>query len=406
MPVPSRPPCRIVIVGGGYAGLTAAQRLSALAQTAAITLVDARLAFQQRVRLHQVAAGQTVASFPYQDFLEPRGVSFLHAQTLALDANAALLTVKRADGAVEAIGYDYLVYAPGSAPAMASVAGARENAHTFHDAAAAAQMHRALGQPGTSRVLVVGGGLTGIETAVELAESQPHLTVSLALDRPWRAETVPGGFSGKAVAYLDQALKRHRVALRTDARVSRLHAHAAETSDGHRIPFDLCVWTIGFAPPPLARDAGVRVNQQGQVVTDASLRSVSHPNLIAVGDAAAASAQGAGGCRMGSATGLAMGAAGARTVAALIKGEPPPVFRFAYLFRNLSLGRRDGLVQFVDRRDAPRNLVWTGAKAVEWKEYICRSTLSTVGLSAAERVPALPPLRMLPQLLRGIRQYG
>ncbi|MNR28536.1 hypothetical protein D3C85_1458640 [compost metagenome] len=109
---------------------------------------------------------------------------------------------------------------------------------------------------------------------------------------------------------------------------------------------------------------------------------------------------------MGCATALAMATAGARTLTALLAGKAPPAFRFVYLFRNISLGRRDGVVQFVDRRDVPRSIVWTGVNAAAWKEYICLSTLATVGLSPAERPPALPPLRMLRQLLRGARQYA
>jgi len=99
-------------------------------------------------------------------------------------------------------------------------------------------------------------------------------------------------------------------------------------------------------------------------------------------------------------------AAGARTVAALVKGKAPSAFRFVYLFRNICLGRRDGVIQFLDRDDRPRDLVWSGTKAAAWKEFICRGTLSTIGLYPAPGMPAAPPLSMLPQMLRGLAQYA
>lgn len=95
----------------------------------------------------------------------------------------------------------------------------------------------------------------------------------------------------------------------------------------------------------------------------------------------------------------------ARTLRALLAGQVPPTFHFVYVFRNISLGRHDGLIQFVDRRDRPRRVVWTGSIAAAWKEYVCRSTLTTVGLDAATWPPAMPPLRMLLQLRQGLRQY-
>lgn len=406
MPTTSYAPCRIVILGGGYAGLTVAQRLSAQRGIASLTLIDAKPNFQERIRLHQVTAGQVIPSFSYRDFLAPRGVAFLQAQVQALDPDAATVTIRGQDGVDTIVGYDYLIYALGSVVDVDAVPGAREHAHAFHSGAAAERLHGILTQPGTSRVLVVGGGLTGIETAVELAESQRHLRVTLAIEKPWAAESIPGGFCSQAVTYLNQAFDRHNVALRTGAKVVRLSSNIAVTGDGDEIPFDACIWTSGFVPSFLAQKSGIETNRRGQIVTDAFLRSTSHPNIIAVGDAASVCTEEGSNYRMGCATGLAMATAGARTMTALLKGEMPTPFRFIYLFRNASLGRRDGLIQFVDRHDVPRSIAWTGAKAAVWKEYICRSTLSTIGLYAPEKPPALPPIRMIPQLLYGMRQYA
>ena len=109
---------------------------------------------------------------------------------------------------------------------------------------------------------------------------------------------------------------------------------------------------------------------------------------------------------MGCATALPMGTAAARTIAALLSGREPPGFEFDYLFRCVSLGRADGLIQFVDSRDRPRRLVWTGRKAAIWKDYICRTTLATIGVSAMPAPPVVPPLTMLLPLMRSRTQYA
>lgn len=399
-------PRRIVILGGGYAGLTAAARLRKLNVAVPITLIDVNAAFQERVRWHQVASGQTIPTIQYRPFLESLGIEFIQAQVVALEPTATMLTLKDALGNVSTLPYSYLVYALGSTMDLGQVPGVREHAHSFASADAALRIHQTLNHQKNARVLVVGGGLTGIEAAVELAENMPRLGVTLAIDKPFSEEAIPGGFNRKAADYLNQAFQKRNITLRTGARVKSLSAGVADMSDGQQITFDHCIWTSGFIAAPLAGASGIQVDRQGRIVTDASLRSLSHPNIIAIGDAAQARTERSGNCRMSCATALAMAPAGARTVNALLKGKTPPEFRFVYLFRNISLGRHDGLVQFVDRRDVPRSVIWTGTNAAKWKDFICRGTLSTIGLSAPEKPPVLPPLRMLPQLLSGQRQYA
>ena len=398
-------PPRIVILGGGYAGLAVANRLARYSKQASITLIDAQACFHERIRLHQAAAGQPLQAFSYADFLAPRGIEFISATATALNADAAQLSIRRPDGSTGTFDYDYLVYALGSHSAGPGISGAA-HAHTLNSPESARAIHASLAGQRNARVLVVGAGLTGIETTTELAENRPDLRITLAAGQALRPEAVPGGFSPAAVEHLRHTFDRLHIDLHEASRVTRLRAGAAVLDNGRELAFDACIWTSGFAAPPLAAAAGIQVNASGQVVTDAFLRSLSHPNIIAVGDAASAATRDGGTCRMGCATGLAMAASGARTLIALLQGRQPTPFRFVYLFRNLSLGRHDGLIQFVDRRDVPRNVVWTGAAAVRWKDYICRGTLSTIGLRAPEAPPAMPPLRMLPQLLRAPAQYA
>jgi NADH dehydrogenase FAD-containing subunit len=269
-------------------------------------------------------------------------------------------------------------------------------AHLIHDVLT--------GRP-NANVLIVGGGLTGVEVACEIAEAFPGAQVTLASGSPWRQDAAPGGFHRAAIQHLSHTLQRLGVISRA-GRVLDCRNGVANIADGSSIPYDLCVWTAGFAPNELAQASGVAVNDHRQVAVDHALRSVSHPHILAIGDLASAQTPASGPCRMGCATALPMGAAAARTVAALLAGYEPPSFEFDYLFRCVSLGRADGLIQFVDSRDRPKRLVWTGRKAAIWKDYICRTTLATIGVSAMPAPPVVPPLTMLLPLMRSQKQYA
>ena len=396
----------IIILGGGYAGLTTAQRLSQQKPAAKITLIDAKPAFEERIRLHQVAAGQKTQSFSYQEFLQPLNVTFIQAHILAIDADSASISIQQTSEQPVSLPYDYLVYALGSFMDVESTPGVKQHAYAFDSIQASQQIYTQLKQAPGARVLVVGGGLTGIETVAELRESFPTLKLTLATATPFAENPAPGGFSEKTVQYLQQYFDNNSIRVLDGVRITQLQAGLAILQNGSTVAFDACIWTSGFKPSLLAQQAGIQVNEQGQMMVDDCLRSLSHPNIIAIGDAASASSSCAGSCRMGSATGMAMAPAAARTLSALLAHKEPPAFQFAYLFRNICLGRNDGVIQFVNRQDMPRNIIWTGTAAAAWKEYICKSTLSTIGLTKVEIPPAIPPLRMLPQLVQGIRQYA
>lgn len=394
----------IVILGGGYAGLTVAQRLSKQGSNIAITLIDAQANFVERNRLHQLAAGQDIPQISYPSFLGPWGVCFIQGNVISLKPETSQVTVDTA-GEMMTLDYDYLVYALGSSANMEAVLGVRDYADVLDSVQSARRLNTKIKQLKQGRVLVAGGGLTGIEIAAELAESRPDLEVTLATRTPWSESKNPDGMSEETVQYLAQAFAARHIKLHSEGHIAQIEQGSARLENGSSIPFDICIWTIGFKPLPLAAQVGIQVNARGQIIVDQHLRSLSHPNIITVGDAASVSTDQAGACRMGSATALAMGAFGAKTIIALLNHQSLPVFRFVYLFRNIGLGRDDGVVQFVDRRDVPRDLVWTGHTAAVWKEHVVKSTLSLIGLQGLLIPPRLPPLRTIPQIIQGMQQY-
>ncbi|MBO2458333.1 hypothetical protein J4709_12220 [Actinomadura sp. LCR2-06] len=131
------------------------------------------------------------------------------------------------------------------------------------------------------------------------------------------------------------------------------------------------VWAAGFAVPPLAGAAGLATDARGRMVVDGAPRSASHPDVFGASDAVAAPAVG-GETRMSCQTGVPMGAAVAGAVAARAAGRAPRPVRFRYVGQNISLGRRDAVIQFTRSDDTAVAAALTGRAAVAVKEAVVR----------------------------------
>jgi NADH dehydrogenase len=368
---------KILILGGGYAGMIAAARIGARAD---VTLIDARPEFVQRIRLHETLAGGDPKTLGFARWLGRRGVRFVQARAESLEPGRQRVLARREDGSRIELGYDTLILALGSATAS-GVPGVAGNAIRLDDPAtirsAAARLRTLAGSGG--RALVVGGGLTGIETAAELAERHPGLRVTLAT-----RGRVGEGYSKAGAEHLRRRLTGLGVSLLDGAGIQSLDPGRAWREDGGAIDFDLCVWAGGFEASNLAREAGLAVDRSGRALVDPALRATGHPNLFVVGDAAVttvfpdSNAADGRAVRMGCVSALPLGAHAGGNVRRMLRGETPAPFSFGFAIRCISLGRKDGLVQFVEPDDTPREKVWTRRRAVLTKELICRMTYEVV----------------------------
>jgi NADH dehydrogenase FAD-containing subunit len=201
------------------------------------------------------------------------------------------------------------------------------------------------------------------------------------------AGTLGADLSAEGAAHVRQVMHHLGIRIHDGAKVTHLTDGAAHLADGSRMPFDVAVWTSGFRVSPLATEAGLPVNQRGQIMTDASLRAVDHTNLFAVGDAAEAYGVGDDPLRMACATAMPMAAHAADNLARLLQGETPEPFGFRYVIRCISLGRKDALVQTVDGADRPRPRITTGWQGALVKEGICRFVVYTILLERNLRRP-------------------
>ncbi|MEV4481471.1 NAD(P)/FAD-dependent oxidoreductase [Micromonospora coxensis] len=364
---------RIVVLGAGYAGLGAAKRSAARLRSAdvRVTLVNAVDSFVERVRLHQLAAGQRLPELPLKELLAGTGVDLVVARVTDIDAGAQRV---RLDAAPHVLAYDTLVYALGSGSDVDGVPGVAEYACTVADADAALRLRaRIRDLEAGATVAVVGGGLTGIETAAELAADRPDLRVGLVT----RGE-VGGWLSTRARRHLRAAFGRLGVDTHEHTHVTEVTKAGLLLDDGREWAADAVVWASGFRVPDLARQAGFQVDGRDRMVVDPLLRSVSHPNVYGIGDAAAPRTAG-GESRMSCQTALPMGLYAADVISDVLTGHEPKQVRLRYVWQNISLGRRDGVTQFTRADDSPLDgAVLTGRASARFKEAVTRSTVFTM----------------------------
>ncbi|WP_405795963.1 NAD(P)/FAD-dependent oxidoreductase [Streptomyces sp. NBC_01506] len=351
------------MVGAGYSGLMSALRVAPYAH---VTLVDPADRFTERMRLHEHAAGRPDVTRALDPFLRSTGITHVVSRAAAIDPEAR--EVRTDDGRV--LPYHRLVHALGSRTRTIEP-GDRDRAYTVESSA---ELHKRL-RNGSGALTVVGGGLTGIELATELAESYPLWRVRLLTEG-----AVGSGLSKKGRAHVLAVLAARGVRVEEGRRVAR-----PEDVDA-----DVVVWAASMTPnTEMARAAGIATGAGGRVEVDAALRSVSHPDVYAVGDSAAAHSTAAGSLRMGCVAALPCGSHVGTSIIRELRGEEPKPLSFSYAVQCLSLGRRDGLVQFVRADDSPREHVVTGRTAARMKEIAIRGPIGL--LKTASRRPDLLP---------------
>ncbi|WP_199037462.1 NAD(P)/FAD-dependent oxidoreductase [Glycomyces salinus] len=374
---------RIVVLGAGYAGASAAGRLARRLHSGDtdITLVNAEPDFVERVRMHQLAAGQDLKPRPLADMFDGTGVRLRLSRVTAVDVERK--TVALDDGELD---YDTLVYALGSAAADHGVPGVAEHAHDVSGRASALRLRdRLTRMDAGGTVTVVGAGLTGVEAASEIAESRPDLRVAIV---------ARGGFgdwlSPKGRRHLKGAFDRLGVAVHEHADVTRVEPGTVVTADGRTVPAEAAVWTAGFAVHPIATATGLETAESGQIVVDRTMRSVSHRDVYAVGDAALAEGPGGRPLRMSCASGTPTAWQAADAIAARLTGRRLPKVPIRYFNQCISIGREDGLIQFVTADDRAKPYVLKGKKAARYKEAICKVAAwgvanPTLGMPARRR---------------------
>lgn len=371
-----------LVIGGGYAGVVAANRLSTSPHLS-VTLINPRPVFVERIRLHQRATGTYGATVPYREVLAP-AVHLAVGTATRIDTASRL--IETATGSP--LRYDHLVYAVGSNGARPEVPGAATHALLPSTLEQADALRTALDAAAPDApVCVVGAGSTGVEMAAELAEQGRAVTL----------------LAGGGLAPALHPSTRRDVARRFEqlgatvlsgdgARVVAVHPDRVDLADGRTLPAALTVWTAGFGVPDLARRSGLSTDPLGRLLTDETLTSIDDDRIVAAGDCAAPSGVP---YRMCCAAAQPLGAQAADTVLRRVAGTAPRPRSIATPGQCLSLGRDTGVLQLARRDDTSLRAHLSGRSGARVKEAITAGTLT--GLRTMSRRPGLIPAMHLLQ---------
>lgn len=360
----------VVVVGAGYAGTLAANHLRQRPDID-ITVVNPRPVFVERIRLHQLVADTGAATADYATLLG-EGIQLIvdsvdHIET----AGRRVLLASGAE-----LNYDYLIYTVGSTGVTAStVPGFAEFAHSVADLESARRLHYALTDlPLPAPITVVGGGLTGIETASELAEGGRPVTLVCG-------PVLGPSLSRRGRRSVAKQLRGLGVNVLESVAVAEVRWDEVVLTDGVVLPSAATIWTAGFAVPDLATRSGLHTDPIGRLLTDETLTSIDDQRVVAAGDAAAPSGQP---LRMSCQAAGPMGIQAANTVLSRIAGDTPAALNQAFVGQCISLGRTHATVQFSRTDDTPVNMFLGGRAAASVKEAICKGTLWSIRREAAK----------------------
>ena len=301
---------RILVLGGGFAGLWSAvgaaravDRYGAPADAVRVTLVNRDAYHAIRVRNYE--ADLSDVRVPLDDVLEPAGVERVEGEVMQIDVARSEVLVLTSQGGMRTLGYDRLVYALGSElvrPPLPGLARWAFDVDTYTHAAQLDAHLRSLpslpaGDEGRGTVLVVGAGLTGIETAMEMPDRLRAIFGSLrdappSLQRVVLADHKPqvGSDLGDAARpSILQALQSQRIDIRTGVAIAAINERGATLASGECIPARTTVWCAGMRAHRLTEQLpAAQRDALGRLSVDATMRVRGLPQVFAAGDVAAA----------------------------------------------------------------------------------------------------------------------
>ena len=321
---PTGKPIRVVVVGGGFAGLYAAMGLNkklGYNHDLELTLLDRRNYFLFPPLLPSAAAGTIETrqvSFPFRRIFETTNIAFRKVSVSEIDPRAGIvrgvIEVSTDPQTGERIEretiqpYDYLVFAPGSSNQTYDVPGVERYAffmrelndavvlrnHVINCFERAAVMIDEDARREMLSFVIVGGGPTGIEIASELYDLIENILLKRYPEIPrglpqvtimQSGSQILAGWSPEIVAMTRNQLEKMGIEVRLGMRVSKVGAHSVQAGNVS-LQTRTVVWTAGVKPSPLAARSGLELHSCGRIEVQEDCRARGYDNIFVLGDVA------------------------------------------------------------------------------------------------------------------------
>ena len=366
---------RLVILGGGFGGLDVARSVGRSRKCRACydtVLIDKENFFQFNPLLPAVAVGAVETRhivYPLREMARHNKIRFYKNKVMAIDLAARTVHLHNDRSEL----YDILAIAMGSVTNYYGVPGAEQHTRPFKtlvDAmtlrARVVELFEMAEQAGTAEqrrmllsILIVGGGVTGVEVAAELLDmardtllprypslraADLSVTIVEGMDR--LVATARPAHS----AYVRRFLERRGVTIRLGARVTRVEEKRVTLADGATLDAFTILWTAGVCPPALVRELPLQHSPDGRIRVDEALRVLDPsgralPEVYAIGDCAASPRADGRFQPELSQTAIAMGTYVGQRLRRLAAGQPLAPFRFENVGYIISLGKHSSVLE-------------------------------------------------------------
>lgn len=370
---------RLVIIGAGFSGMYAAlsaARLRDLEDASPAELEIVLVAPEPRlvVRPRLYEAKPETLTAPLDEVLKAIEVDYVQGEVATIDTDGRSLGISNKRGETLKLTYDRLVLAAGSRLFRPGIPGLTQHGFSVDQLEDAIRLEQHLlslaGRAASSArdtVVVVGGGFTGIEVAMEMPARLRTILGHSARTRVVLVErnrTIAPGLNAEPRQVIERALGDARIEARLGVSVAALDAAGIDLSDGERIDTSTVIWAAGLRAAPLTAQIAGERDAAGRLVVDRYLRVPQVNAVFAAGDTAKAACDDLGNFALMSGQHAArLGAfAGHNSAAELLGSEMRPYHQKAYV-TCLDLGEVGAL--FTRGWDRKVELVGADAKALK-----------------------------------------
>ena len=369
---------RVVVVGGGFAGLETVRSLHDV--DVDVLLLDRDLYSTFQPLLYQVATGG----------LNPGDVTYALRAVRARSDNARFARARvtglvaerrRVETDGQDIDYDYLVLCCGVSVNFFGVPGAQEHAKTIYSRKAAIDIRdtlfshlevvaQARSEVIESVVVIVGAGPTGVEMAGTLAELRnaalPEMYPELDPQRVRivlveMTDSVLGAFEPPLGQYAADELRERGVELRLSTAVAEVRSGSVVLGDGEVVPSAMTIWASGVKVRDEVSGWGLPQGHGGRIQVDADMRVIGIPEIFAVGDVALTDHEPLPQLAQPAIQG---GRHAGTQIRRLLEGKPTQPMRYRDKGTMATIGRHDAVLQLPSGRTMKGRLAWVMWMAV------------------------------------------
>lgn len=298
----------IAIVGGGFGGLNAAILLRKYLrrEKAHVVLIDKSAYHLFYPNLYEVASSEEEfvsiktlkksIALPFVDVLSRHDIQFVEAEVTKIHQKEQYIVFRE-----EKIDYDYLVLATGAVVDFFNIPGAKEHALTFksvNDALKIRASFEALVQEASAttakravRIIIAGGGFTGVELAAELTNLKKIVAWKYSFpEEKIEIEIIEGsnqlmpGMNKNVCLSITQRLQEIGVRLSFNSMITEVSEKSITLKNGEVQNFDMVIWTAGIKGAEIPFETKIEVDKKNRCATSTDLTLKDFPNVYLIGD--------------------------------------------------------------------------------------------------------------------------